>query len=1141
MKKNIGRLPLLALTMSVLMSGFLFFGSSHAEELNPAPESPVTETQELGAPPEEIEAPIPDETPEAEESATVESSGTPEEEAVLSEEPGEEPEITPEEPAGETEELESEIPEEDNSEIPSEEPELLPVASSVIASEWTIIDGTKFTTSLPVVLGKVYSAPTNSLVTVTFTRLPENPGNLTIEEITISEELAKSIGSASTVLYDITSDMENGTFEYTLTLPAPAEVDKASVTAAESVEEAGTAETVAEEIVAENSVFTLEGLDHFTVFIIVDDGDKGYDDDFAFLPDWSSHESGYGSPADHRWVTPDKIGATATWSPTKNISGTGVNNRYAILLSWVTWSDHATNAKYYSDTLLGLTEIKNFPIVEINQKLLADGSSSANGTWSGWYAVPGIFKVQKNDSVKLTVWPNTNGNLSADAVAFVDLTESAFINTPKTVEAYDASQLVAEFKAPNMASAGQFTVNGETVAATSTEAEPETDFITFKLNKALPVGTYSVTGQYKLGINTDADWYDVNGEGSVTAEDTTGPGAPAIVKPAAEQYFSSQPIRNEWTAVTDPSGIKEYRVEYAYDDDHSFADAPYRTTTGTWRNHVPAVSEQGGVKFRVQALDNAGNYGAWSELVHYYYDATKPEIEILSPATDGAFQINPVSVRATDNMRLSQVVANIYGATGLIKSCSQNVGSLDTVEYTLNCDIGSLSDGNYYVEANARDMADTISSTLQRNFIIDRTAPTVIITAPTGDLYNTDVEVRGTVQDANPHHYWVQVIRDGKVIESSTVNSGNITDKLLYTAKDEGNYTITLAARDAVGGTKDSGNRSANVVKSFTIDKTAPAVPTLVAPLNNSFVNGASITNSWSASSSDVSHYVYNSYHNEAATNLRWEDIINAPATSKTATGVSEAVFWWRVKAVDKAGNESSWSELWKVTVDNTAPIITLVDNAEIYVNLGEGWVDPGATVMDAIEGDITPNLSVSGTVDTDTIGEYVLSYDASDSAGNAALTVTRVVRVIAPGSNNMFTLSNYGSGPSEGQGSGEGTGEGNQGGEVAGAETFRFTKDLWFRMKDGDVVELQKRLAGEGLLETDEFTDFFGTLTLKAVKAYQEKYGIPVTGYVGPMTRAELNGEEVAGAEIDKKSIQEQINNLMMKLAELLALFKKN
>jgi len=141
-----------------------------------------------------------------------------------------------------------------------------------------------------------------------------------------------------------------------------------------------------------------------------------------------------------------------------------------------------------------------------------------------------------------------------------------------------------------------------------------------------------------------------------------------------------------------------------------------------------------------------------------------------------------------------------------------------------------------------------------------------------------------------------------------------------------------------------------------------------------------------------------------------------------------------------------------------------------------------------------------------------------------------------AAGSNNMFMLSNYGSGPSGNQGSGEGNG----GGEVLGSETFRFTKDLWFGMKDSDVTELQKVMKGEGLLEIEGFTDFFGTLTFKAVKGYQEKYGIPVTGYVGPMTRAQLNGEEVEGAEIDKKGIQEQINNLMKKLAELMALFGK-
>jgi len=65
--------------------------------------------------------------------------------------------------------------------------------------------------------------------------------------------------------------------------------------------------------------------------------------------------------------------------------------------------------------------------------------------------------------------------------------------------------------------------------------------------------------------------------------------------------------------------------------------------------------------------------------------------------------------------------------------------------------------------------------------------------------------------------------------------------------------------------------------------------------------------------------------------------------------------------------------------------------------------------------------------------------------------------------------------------------------------QKFQFTKTLKFGMKNNDVKELQKRL---GVIQTG----FFGTLTLKAVKEYQEKKGLVVDGIVGPATRSLLN-----------------------------------
>jgi len=77
--------------------------------------------------------------------------------------------------------------------------------------------------------------------------------------------------------------------------------------------------------------------------------------------------------------------------------------------------------------------------------------------------------------------------------------------------------------------------------------------------------------------------------------------------------------------------------------------------------------------------------------------------------------------------------------------------------------------------------------------------------------------------------------------------------------------------------------------------------------------------------------------------------------------------------------------------VDSTPPAIVLEGDAEMVVEQGESFSDPGATATDEVDG--TVSVSVSGEVDTNTAGSYTLTYSASDAAGNEA-SVERVVTV---------------------------------------------------------------------------------------------------------------------------------------------------
>ena len=76
---------------------------------------------------------------------------------------------------------------------------------------------------------------------------------------------------------------------------------------------------------------------------------------------------------------------------------------------------------------------------------------------------------------------------------------------------------------------------------------------------------------------------------------------------------------------------------------------------------------------------------------------------------------------------------------------------------------------------------------------------------------------------------------------------------------------------------------------------------------------------------------------------------------------------------------------------DTTPPTITLSGDAEMRVEQGTEFTDPGASANDGTDGEVT--VSVSGTVDTATADVYTLTYTAADAAGNEA-TAERVVTV---------------------------------------------------------------------------------------------------------------------------------------------------
>ena len=82
------------------------------------------------------------------------------------------------------------------------------------------------------------------------------------------------------------------------------------------------------------------------------------------------------------------------------------------------------------------------------------------------------------------------------------------------------------------------------------------------------------------------------------------------------------------------------------------------------------------------------------------------------------------------------------------------------------------------------------------------------------------------------------------------------------------------------------------------------------------------------------------------------------------------------------------------VQPDTANPELELFGGAAITREAGQAWAEPGVAGHDVRDGNLTASVTVTGTVDMNTTGTYILTYSVADAAGNTA-TANRTVTVV--------------------------------------------------------------------------------------------------------------------------------------------------
>lgn len=103
--------------------------------------------------------------------------------------------------------------------------------------------------------------------------------------------------------------------------------------------------------------------------------------------------------------------------------------------------------------------------------------------------------------------------------------------------------------------------------------------------------------------------------------------------------------------------------------------------------------------------------------------------------------------------------------------------------------------------------------------------------------------------------------------------------------------------------------------------------------------------------------------------------------------------------------------------LDIEAPVITLLGDNPLVIEVGDDYEEPGATAEDNVDGDLTDQIEIHKNLNTGKPGEYEVVYSVTDAAGNEAQAVrlVKVVEVEVTDDENKGVITMEKSSPEEG------------------------------------------------------------------------------------------------------------------------------
>ncbi|MDA7655220.1 pentapeptide repeat-containing protein, partial [Akkermansiaceae bacterium] len=343
----------------------------------------------------------------------------------------------------------------------------------------------------------------------------------------------------------------------------------------------------------------------------------------------------------------------------------------------------------------------------------------------------------------------------------------------------------------------------------------------------------------------------------------------------------------------------------------------------------------------------------------------------------------------------------------------------DTVSDTFNVTIANVNDAPQFNNGSGGPFGDEWQFTIGEDASVDAVVGTVTATDVDGDtldysitdgnefgLFTIDpssgeIKVWGVLdyETATYHSLKVQVADTALSattwvrVDVSNVPEITLAGDAVVTIEVGGSYTEDSATSDGGETVAATGTVNTNTVDTYTItysatdnfNNTGTAIRTVnVVDITKpviSLTGDAVVTIEAGTPYQDQGVTVSDNYDTNLTVTIDSSDV------NTSVLGSYEVIY----SATDGSGNVADEETRTVIVEDNTAPVITLIGDAQVTIEMGGTYTEQGATFLDNHDTELT--TTIEDDVDTAVVGSYEVIYSATDDFENKE-TATRTVIV---------------------------------------------------------------------------------------------------------------------------------------------------